>query len=165
MNSADFLRKISIAVKEFYENDSVLTTLNTERPIVHRIALYLEPLFKESNIDCDYNRYGSRTKALEQIHERNPNRSTDMIYPDIVIHRRLSEERDNAAVIEVKSTADIDDCDRMKLELMTRVDEAAQYKYQFGLFLGFETSGCKWILFVNGERSAEGTIRATSSGS
>lgn len=54
MDSADFLTKVTSAVKDFYRNDSELITLQTERPIAHRVALYLEPLFKEKNVDCEY---------------------------------------------------------------------------------------------------------------
>jgi hypothetical protein len=109
-------------------------------------------------VDCEYNRYGKKIKELEQIHECDPERKTDRIYPDIVIHKRMSEDRNNIAVIEIKPKADIEDCDRMKLELMTRRGDEDKYKYKFGLFLGFEPSRCKWILFVGGERNSEGRI-------
>ncbi len=89
-----------------------------------------------------------------------PERKTDRIYPDIVIHERMSEDRNNIAVIEIKPKPDIEDCDRMKLELMTRKGDEDKYKYEFGLFLGFEPSGCTWILFVGGERNSDGRIEA-----
>ncbi len=73
MNSADFLGKIGSAVREFYDHDSILTMLNTERPIAHRVAFYLDPLFEDWDVDCEYNRYGKeKIKELEKIRECDP---------------------------------------------------------------------------------------------
>jgi hypothetical protein len=149
-------------VKKFYDNDSELISLGTERPISHRVAVYLEPLFKERHVDCEYNRYRDDIKELEGIEGCDEEHKTKRIYPDIVIHERESGDRNNVAVIEIKPRPEMGNCDRIKLELMTRRGKKDKYKYEFGLFLGFEHNGCEWVLFIDGKENTKGRIEASS---
>lgn len=161
MNKEEFLAKIELAVRVFYKCDNILIELGvSERVIEHRIALYLEPLFKEWNVDCEYNRYGVKTKELENIRECREGQRTDRIYPDIVIHERGSESRNNIAVIEIKAGREMDKCDEMKLALMTgEGNEDVAHKYEFGLWFGFYKTECRWILFKDGEQREGGAIK------
>src|SRR5262245_61691781 len=75
-----------------------------ERSVSHRLAVYLEPLFPNFNVDCEYNGnvdadngkkyiYFLKEKALELgIKLRGDEADADIIdrsiYPDIIVHRR-----------------------------------------------------------------------------
>ena len=104
MDKATFLRRTELAVRAFYENDIKLIELEVhERTIAHRFAIYLEDMFRGWNIDCEYNRLGIITKGLDGVRECDSQRATDRIYPDIIIHERGSEDRNNLGVIEIKA--------------------------------------------------------------
>ncbi len=164
MDSEDLLARIRLAVREFYANDSKLIELRTERPITHRVALYLELLFKGKDVDCNYNRYGDDpqkwVKKLQRMPECNDRRrereGDNLFYPDIVIHDRGSRDKHNLVVIEIKPYHDLDRCDKRKLELMTKTGD--KYKYEFGVFLGFAVNNCNCILFENGQAHDPETI-------
>ncbi len=159
MDKATFLRRTELAVRAFYENDIKLIELEVhERTIAHRFAIYLEDMFRGWNIDCEYNRLGIITKGLDGVRECDSQRATDRIYPDIIIHERGSEDRNNLGVIEIKARREIEACDRQKLELMTRRTEDDKFKYEFGAFFAFYLDRCKWILFVSGREDEHGII-------
>ncbi|WXG39830.1 MAG: hypothetical protein WED07_03225 [Candidatus Freyarchaeum deiterrae] len=160
MDKETFLIKIKSAVNTFYKKDFKLIELKVgERTLGHRVALYLEPLFEDYNVDCEYNRHGSEIKILPGISKYGGRRNTDRIYPDIVIHQR-GLDSDNLAVIELKvrrkkSTSDI--YDKKKLELMTRKRHGS-YMYDFGLFLDFYEKEYNLTLFPDREAPFSRTI-------
>lgn len=99
-----------------------------ERSIVFRFAHYLlnqlgnNKLFKEYDLDCEYNRNGAECKSLPSF----PNG----IYPDVIIHKRGNNDH-NLAVFEFKTYWNDDlrhDIDKIK-EL---IDKEGKYKYKFG---------------------------------
>jgi len=106
-----------------------------ERSITHKLAEYLQQELSSYHVDCEYSRHGIETKRLP----RHCN-DTDMdrVYPDIVVHLRGTDD-DNLLVIEAKPAWNPDvgvpECDRIKLEEFTK--PTGEYRYQFGLFIGF----------------------------
>lgn len=107
-----------------------------ERSISHRFASYLEPFFKGWNVDCEYNRKHDDPKRLD-IRRRNV-RSDDTqattVFPDIIVHRRGTDE--NFLVIEMKKTSsqESDDYDLEKLNAFK-----TQLGYQFAVFVKVRT--------------------------
>ncbi|MGD0679986.1 MAG: hypothetical protein ABSC94_31770, partial [Polyangiaceae bacterium] len=83
-----------------------------ERTLTHRLALYLDPLFKEVegqswDVDCEYNRNLYSAKRLQIPGRRGPNQTDDeddkgtTVYPDIIVHKRELNSH-NLLVIEAK---------------------------------------------------------------
>ena len=152
MEKEELLKKINTALDIFYQNDNKLLELDTqERAIAHRLAVYLELLFKEYDIDCEYDKHGRYTKELEGIRECDLERKTNRILPDISIHKR-GNDNFNLLVLEIKSKTDATLCDIKKLELMTKSD--GEFKYKFGILLRFkaERNSCKLDVYINGRK-------------
>ena len=100
----------------------------------HRLAVVLEPKFKEWNIDCEYNRDVEAVKRLRYALSPNGNIEDRDVIPDIIIHRRKTS--DNLLVIEIKKSTnrESDDKDIAKLRAFRE-----QLGYQNGLFVRFLT--------------------------
>jgi hypothetical protein len=96
-------------------------------------------------VDCEYDRDDQLTKTLEGIRQCNARKATDSIFPDIIVHRRRHEGRENnLLVIELKKDAAADPCDHKKLALLTRSE--GHYKYQLGLYINVDDGKftCTW---------------------
>ena len=109
-----------------------------ERSISHRLASYLEPFFQGWNVDCEYNRNHDDPKRLE-IRRRNiqsDDTQATTVFPDIIVHRRGTDE--NFVVIEMKKTSsqEADDYDLEKLNAFKE-----QLGYQFAIFVKVRTGG------------------------
>jgi hypothetical protein len=117
-----------------------------ERSISQRLAIHLEPFFRQEwNVDCEYDRDGQLKKLLEGIKGCDAEKKTNAIFPDIIVHHREQPGRaHNLLVIELKKDAAEDPCDRRKLELLT--DPAGHYQYQMGLYINVDGGifGCTW---------------------
>jgi|CXWL01.1.fsa_nt_gi hypothetical protein len=107
-----------------------------ERSVSHRLALYLQAEFPRWMVDCEYNRDRAHKKALElpltPISWADTKART--VFPDIVVHRRGTD--DNLLVVEMKKTTlgDAADFDRDKLRAFV-----AQFGYECGAFVPFTT--------------------------
>lgn len=104
-----------------------------ERSIAHKLAEYIQEQFPEWHVDCEYNRKENDIKILNGIEECNEQRSSDRIFPDIIVHHRGVES--NLLVIEIKTNNQDDPCDRKKLELLTQKN--GEYGYDWGLYIRF----------------------------
>lgn len=150
MEKAEIIGKVNLALDLFYEKDAHLIDINVhERSIAHKFAEYLQLLFPDYNVDCEYDRHGKYTKKLEGITECSIERTTDRILPDIIIHKR-GDDKKNLVVFEIKSKSNATPCDIKKLELLTK--KSGEFKYKFGFFVQFgnERAGCELRLFING---------------
>ena len=150
MEKRDIIKKINLALDLFYEKDAHLIEINVhERSIAHKFAEYLQLLFPEYNVDCEYDKHGKYTKELEGIKECDEERKTNRILPDIIIHKR-GHDRNNLVVFEVKSKSEATACDIKKLELMTA--QGGGFRYGFGFFVQFgnKRTDCQIRLFING---------------
>ena len=134
---------VKSAFKMLYKNDSHLIYNGAndseekpdkkhhvgERSIVFRYAHYLQNLisedemFKEYNLDCEYNRNGTACKGLPSFP-----RGT---YPDLIIHKRGSNE-DNLLVMEFKTYWNDDREDDIK-KIREFMDSTGKYKYKYGI--------------------------------
>jgi hypothetical protein len=150
MKKREIIRKINVALDLFYEKDKHLIEINVhERSIAHKFAEYLQLLFPDYNLDCEYDKRGKYTKKLEDIRQCAKERTTNRILPDIIIHER-GYDRNNLVIFEIKSKSGATACDIKKLELLTK--ESGQFRYHFGFFVRFgsERAECELRLFING---------------
>lgn len=74
------------------ENDA------NEEAISHRLAIYIENHVEGWHVDCEYNRKGLEPKRIKAKTGININEK--LVYPDIIVHRRNSNE--NLLAIEIK---------------------------------------------------------------
>ncbi|UEP40329.1 hypothetical protein [Burkholderia sp. B21-005] len=74
-----------------------------ERSISHRLAVHLASQFPDFDVDCEYNRDGFDVKrlALSQREVRDDDVEAVTVFPDIVVHKRGSNES-NLLVVEIK---------------------------------------------------------------
>jgi len=127
--------KVFQSLEKFLERDSVLLEINAnERSLTHRVAIYLQELFPEMDVDCEYNREDHDPKAL-YIPGGEPDTydtNAQTVYPDIIIHKRKINE--NLLVMEFKKTSSHigDEKEFMKLK-----EYKLQLGYKHALFIEF----------------------------
>jgi len=136
------------AVRTLISKDEGLLAIGAnERSLTHRLAIYLEREIQSSQkthedwiVDCEYNRLLDRVKTLNLPIPKTNGADLDAktVYPDIIVHRRLENLPDsNLLVIEAKKGTP-STLDKEKLEAFVSLKDV--YKYQHGLFLGFNRS-------------------------
>jgi hypothetical protein len=140
--------KVEIALGMLLKNDAFLLEHDVnERSISHKLAEYLQQLFPDYHVDCEYNRHGIGIKRLPRICQ---NEAHERVHPDIVVHLRGIDDF-NMLVIEIKPTITLDVCDKTKLGLFT--NKTGLYGYRYGLFIGFNGfHEPKLIWFSNGKQ-------------
>jgi len=146
MNNQEILDRVEQGIKLLLEKeeDNLKRGLNELNVSTH-LAFYLKPLFEEYDVDPEYNGDIDKPndrKALDiasnRIMEvgRIPNESENYkLSPDIIIHRRRSNEY-NLAVIEVKKdthSKNLKDFDLIKLEHLTINYLGNHYNYNLGI--------------------------------
>ncbi len=147
--------KLYIALNQLLENDLWLLHNNlNERTIAHKLAEYLQQIFPDHHVDCEYNRDVEQNSGLKKVnilkarYEDIKNIKVDggsidvSVFPDIVIHRRGSN-KNNLLVIELKKSINknIEACefDKEKLRCFTDQSKRNTLKYNYGVFLILET--------------------------
>lgn len=143
---------ISETIDLFLINDLKLLEIDShERTISQNFASYLNSKFPGWDIDCEYNRIMDEIKKLEK------NGKQVKIYPDIIIHHRMTKR--NLLVIEIKKSPPYSLSDQEVKDDLGRLKKMTifeKYRYQYGLFILFfvkENSSRKPILkyYQNGE--------------
>lgn len=124
--------RIEAALKMLFSKDfNLFQTGLHERCIAHRLAVYLEEVFEEWDVDCEYNRNGEwpkqiplQTACIRQL------RKTGRVFPDIIVHQR-GPGGPNLLAIEVKRQRQPGrDCDLEKL-----CGYVSAVSYSYGLYL------------------------------
>jgi len=129
MDFSEIKKKVEIAVAWFMFNDKKLLEFDPgirlpERPMSHRLGFYLQLLFPDWNVDCEYNRDLDAPKREDG----------DLVIPDVIIHKRKTRT-DNLLVVEVKAennAREIEE-DREIVRKYTRGDGTLRYDY--GVFV------------------------------
>lgn len=132
-------QSLNKALQTLVERDANILMYDiNERTISHRLAGYLEPFFKDWNVDCEYNRNHDDSKRLEipRRNARTDDTEARTVFPDIIVHRRGTDE--NLLVIEMKKTTsqESDEFDLLKLSAFK-----CQLDYQFAAFIRVRTNG------------------------
>lgn len=134
MTEQEMQSQIQSAISVLLDSDAVLFQNDAaERTITARFAIYIQKEFPDWNVDCEYNRNLDDVKRLKEVCNPSNHKNGSSVYPDIIIHKRMTEE--NYLVIEVKKTTNTtsDDCDMQKLEAFRN-----ELGYQHGLFIRFK---------------------------
>jgi len=139
MNKKEIIGRVRKALDKLLRMDTQLIDLDVnERSISHKLAEYLQKEFNEYNVDCEYNRHLNLIKRIKipsgDVYGDDTEAKT--IFPDIIIHKRNSDEN-NLLVIEIKkSNNSINrEFDKTKLKLLTKAN--GDYRYTLGLFIEF----------------------------
>lgn len=142
----EILHKTDKAIKMLLKEDGVLLEIDSsERSIAHKLAEHLQKEFVEWNVDCEYNKESHDLTKLDSKRLNSWNRTCKekekkekgvTVYPDIIVHHRLT--RENLLVIELKKTSNKSDdgtCDKKKVRAFIKEEELG---YQYGLFIKFK---------------------------
>lgn len=149
-------RLLDQALKSLCEHDLLLFESDaSERAICHRLALYLQDVFPDFHVDCEYNRHHNEPDLRKRLRSddvlrasgRRPEIDDDdsvTVFPDIIVHRRNTNE--NLLVIEAKKTTSRipDAYDNVKLEAYQ-----TEIGYRFGKFVQFGTKSGEPPIVLN----------------
>ncbi len=144
--------RVCAALSKLLEKDHYLLEKDVnERSITHRLGIYLQEMFPEWHVDCEYNLDGDDPKRLEGFidklwreYERFDVALTDQelqqykedttVSPDIIVHKRGTEC--NLLVIEAKKNHS---AERDKIRDCVKLSEYVnQLGYKHALFLKLE---------------------------
>lgn len=93
------------ALDELLKHDSYLLRADAnERSISHCLAVYLKAQFPDWSVDCEYNRNHHDVKRLELEPRDTGDDDVEAVtvFPDIIVHRRSTDE--NLLVVEIKKS-------------------------------------------------------------
>ena len=163
-NWEEIEEKVNLALDTFYEKDKYLIDNDIhERSMTHKLAIYLEELFKEYDVDCEYNKNISESKKIHDIEseiqkirkiEKDEYKDSVVVFPDITIHKRGNKLK-NLLVIEVKkdnaiknNKSKLEEIDILKLKAYTTED----LNYRYGIYINLKNSREKVVIkkFENG---------------
>ena len=147
MNEEEVRQAVSVALERVKDEDTDLLRFDvSERSITHRLGMYLQEAVGYAwDVDVEYNRIGGdETKEVPE--ELLTSGSQGRVVPDVIIHRRGSEDH-NILVVEAKKSGNSDGGDRQKIRAYLQ-----QLDYDFGLFVRFDTGqgfedpeySCEW---------------------
>ena len=145
MNLQEIKEKVIIALQCFYSNDAYLIEYQVaERALTHKLAEYLQKLFPDYNVDCEYNKVGDGDPkridllmAAQQDCPKDCNKCVAnkcVVFPDIIVHKRGRDE--NILVIEAKTAwsgqAQVNDYKKLQALI-----DSGVYHYQLGVAFRF----------------------------
>lgn len=121
---------IDYAIQQLQKNDAALLEINvSERAVMFHLGRYLrEKTPAKFDVDCEYNRHLINPKQLWYLKNELEVPQEYSVFPDILIHRRNSDE-DNILVMELKKIGEDLEVDKRKLEAF----KAAPYSYAFAV--------------------------------
>lgn len=141
------------AIVKLYRQDLELLEIDAhERSITFKLGNYLQEVFPEWNVDCEYNRQEGSTKKLDlNTRTSSPeDRKPTEVFPDIIVHRRMTDR--NLLAIEVKKKKREEDRDIEKIQAFI---DSSVYHYRYGLFLRLRPQGCIGARFFDGNNQDE----------
>jgi len=129
MDIEEVKRRVGDALTAFETADRYLLENNlSERCIAARLAIHLQRIFPDYQVDVEYNRAGATPKRLDV-----PRRA--LVVPDIVVHRR-GPAGPNLLALELKKTTNRRgaDSDRERIRAFRE-----RLGYSYGALLQCET--------------------------
>lgn len=124
----DYKEALLVALTTLLQRDSYLIENRTwETSISAKLMAYLQPLFPDYDVDHEYDKHGDLAKIITADAEGAER-------PDILIHRRGSDEQ-NLFAIEIKSKERSIRDDLAKLEALTSPTNG--YGYTYGIHIHF----------------------------
>lgn len=145
----NYEEKLKNSLKSLFENDFYLIEKNlNEISISHKLACYLQKQFDELSVDCEYNGNANNPddiKLICIIEKKGKVRfdgKEHLVYPDIIVHKRGSNDY-NELIIEIKKSTNNKRnkrCfDHAKLEFYTNESKNSFYPYKLGCFMIINT--------------------------
>lgn len=116
-----------------------------ERTLADMIAVYLRPHFQGLDVNVEYNRMGDVPK--EVTWRVGPGAEPEKVYPDIIVHRRFTN--DNILAIELKKDSNKETKEDDILKLRAYRKELG-YRHALFIRLGVKKnagliSECEWV--------------------
>ncbi|RAK05000.1 hypothetical protein C8C77_13631 [Halanaerobium saccharolyticum] len=156
----------------FYDFYLIKNDLN-ERSIMHKLGCYLKKYFNDFNIDCEYNgsvEHPDLRKKIDIYKQAGKIKRDDKehsVYPDIIVHQRISSNF-NKLIIEIKKSTNSDiEFDKEKMQFYTNENRNEKYFYEFGCLINIKTGlefkkefELSW--YINGEQEDEELINIES---
>lgn len=148
--------KLIAAIEKLIKEDKCLLEIDiNERTLSGRLAFYLQKIFKDYKVDCEYNRKENDIKRLPpEESARTGDTKGKTIFPDIIIHERGNQKK-NLCLIEIKKEGNNDTArDIQKLTELT--DKNGGYSYDYGFHLTFGKEGlCEFQVYEDGKISPD----------
>lgn len=111
MSEDEVRRALVESLNDLLEHDSYLLVYDVnERSISHKLAEYLHAKCGDLDVDCEYNRNMDEPKRVDALVRELPEQELAAgaedthaiaVYPDVIVHRRGSNE-ENVLVVEMK---------------------------------------------------------------
>lgn len=144
MDEFNLVKKcVQSAMEQVYTNDKSLIARDTnERSIVFRFGLYLCEILKSTafnnyNVDVEYNRNGQNPK-------RTPRHPRNGVVPDLIIHKRESNES-NLLVLEFKTEWNSNQSeDEKKIKELTSITGEYRFKYGATILIRYNKPDYTW---------------------
>jgi hypothetical protein len=138
---------VNKAIDQLIQNDSELLELGvTERALSHKLAHYMslsELVQTPLNVDCEYNRHFADIKRLNLPQREATDRDLRavIVFPDIVVHKRNSDEH-NFIVLELKKPGEDIAYDEQKLSAFR---QQLGYRHAAHVILGPDFREIRWV--------------------
>lgn len=139
--------KLEIALGMLLKNDAFLLEHDVnECSSSHKLAEYLQQLFPDYHVDCEYNKRGEDIPKTIQKYWEKLKGDNPLVYPDIVVHRRNSE--DNLLVIEAKNSSNGSQKERDYdlIKLKAYLSRGDKYSYKVAAFIEYPV-GSREVVF------------------
>ena len=158
MKLSEFRDSMDSVMDKFYETEADLlgyrtgdtSTMVNERTISSHIARIIDNKLgtQDYKVDTEYNRHGDDIKKL----------NGRKVYPDILIHKRRTDNN-NFAWIEVKkanANAEIKDIEKDRERLVDVTRQNGEYRYKYGalIIIGKDESEYNIEYYQNGKNIA-----------
>jgi hypothetical protein len=150
MNRSQISKVLECALTSLMHNEFDLFYLDVnERTLSYQLARYLTDLVPNGfSVDCEYNRHFDHVKRLDlppRTALESECRATT-VFPDIVVHKRNSDDN-NLLVLELKKPGEDTDYDERKLLAFVK---QFGYKHAAHVILGLARNGdivreVKWV--------------------
>jgi hypothetical protein len=160
MDNGTIIKKLQKCLAKLIKHDKWLLEKDlNERSITHKLGQYLDIVFTDYDVDCEYNGdidRGNGRKGIYVLRESlqrkgllNDSEKINCdgelieraVFPDVIIHERGSNTH-NLCVIEAKKSTnrDTQEYDTIKLEHYTSSKNGNTLNYQLGIFVIIECS-------------------------
>lgn len=152
MDRAEISAIVDRAIRRLVEEQPALLDLDlTERALSHHLAVYIAQLMTtDYNVDVEYNRHGGDPKRLNLPPRKALDREVraTTVFPDILVHKRDSDER-NLLVLELKKPGGDLAYDELKLRAFR---QELGYKHTAHVILGRDPGGLfvQEVIWVDG---------------
>lgn len=125
LKNSEIKHKLHSALQRLLRDDCFLLVYDVhEQAITHRIAVYLESMFPDHHVDCEYNNDLDSKSGRKQIRYLN-DEDASMVRPDILVHHRgLNGKHHNILIVEVKKST----C--TKIDLNPDIDKLSEFTSQ-----------------------------------